>query len=136
MEEVTYTQLSIAAVVLAVLLDRHVLKTDVLKQKVFWVSYAIVVFFQLLSNGLFTGLGIVKYRDFAIAGGDSPEVGPPPFFGDGRIAFAPAEDLGFGFGLVVLAISLWIYLERRGVQSETTAGPPRVKWFSGRSHNN
>ena len=100
------------------------------------MSYAIVVFFQFLSNGLFTGLGIVKYRDAAIIGGDSPATGTPQFFGDGRIAFAPVEDLGFGFGLVVLAISLWIFLEQRGVQKETTAGPPRVRWFSGRTSSN
>ena len=136
MEEVTYTQLSVVAVLLAVVLDVWVLRTRILRQRVFWVSYAIVVFFQFLSNGLFTGLGIVKYRDAAIIGGDSPATGTPKFLGDGRIAFAPVEDLGFGFGLVVLAISLWVFLEQRGVHKETTAGPPRVRWFSGRTSSN
>ncbi len=128
----SYTQLSLTAIVLSIVLDIYILRTKILRQRVFWVSYAIVVFFQLLSNGLFTGLGIVKYRDAAILGGDSPDTGTPAFVGDGRLAYAPVEDLGFGFGLVVLAISLWIFLERRGIQSETTAGPPRVGWFSGR----
>lgn len=128
----TYTQLSITAIVLAVVVDLWIVRGQVLKQRVFWASYAIVVFFQLLSNGAFTGLGIVKYDDSAIVGGTSPAVGAPPMFGDGRIAFAPIEDLGFGFALVVLSVSLWVALERRGVDAKTTAGPPRVKWFSGR----
>jgi hypothetical protein len=129
---VTYTQLSITAIVLAVAVDLWIVRGQVLKQRVFWASYAIVVFFQLLSNGAFTGLGIVKYDDSAIVGGTSPADGAPTMFGDGRIAFAPIEDLGFGFALVVLSVSLWVALERRGLDAETTAGPPRVKWFSGR----
>lgn len=129
----TYTQLSLTAIVLAVIADLWIVRGRVLTQKVFWASYAIVVFFQLLSNGAFTGLGIVKYAGDAILGETSPAVGAPPIFGDGRIAFAPVEDLGFGFALVVLSLSLWVALERKGVDAETTAGPPRVKWFSGRS---
>lgn len=129
----TYTQLSLTAIVLAVIADLWIVRGRILTQKVFWASYAIVVFFQLLSNGAFTGLGIVKYADSAILGSTSPEVGPPPMFGDGRIAFAPVEDLGFGFALVVLSVSLWVAFERKGVDAETTAGPPRVTWFSGRS---
>ena len=131
----TYTQLSLTAIIAAVIVDLYVVRGQVLKQKVFWASYAIVVFFQLLSNGAFTGLGIVKYDDSAIIGGTSPQVGPPPMFGDGRIMFAPIEDLGFGFALVVLSLTLWVALEKRGVDAETTAGPPRVSWFSSRSKN-
>lgn len=131
----TYTQLSLTAIVLAIVIDLWIVRGRVLTQRVFWASYAIVVFFQLLSNGAFTGLGIVKYDGAAILGETSPVVGPPPMFGDGRIMFAPVEDLGFGFALVVLSLSLWVALEHRGVDSETTAGPPRVSWFSGRRKN-
>jgi hypothetical protein len=53
-------------------------------RKVFWTSYAIVVFFQLVSNGMFTGFGIVKYDGDAIIGETSPAVGAPPFIGEGR----------------------------------------------------
>lgn len=128
----TYTQLAVTAILVAVVVDLKVLRTRILTTKVFWACYAIIVFFQLLSNGIFTGAEIVKYRDFAIVGSDSPSVGSPPFIGDGRLAFAPIEDLGFGFGLVVLSLSLWRWFEKRGVDSTTTAGPPRVWIFSGR----
>lgn len=128
----TYTQISLSAVIVAIVFDIYVTRSRVLTHKVFWASYAIVVFFQLLSNGVFTGLGIVKYTDEAILGSQSPAVGAPPMFGDGRIMFAPVEDLGFGFALVVMAISLWMALERRGVDASIVAGPPRVTWFSPR----
>lgn len=128
----TYTQISLSAVVVAVAFDLYVTRSRVLTQKTFWASYAIVVFFQLLSNGVFTGRGIVKYSDAAILGSQSPDVGAPPMFGDGRIMFAPVEDLGFGFALVVMAVSLWMLLERRGLNADIVAGPPRVKWFGPR----
>jgi hypothetical protein len=48
-------------------------------------------------------------------------------FGDGRIVFAPVEDLLFGFALVVLTQVLWVWLGRRGVQRTPYSGPPRVR---------
>jgi lycopene cyclase domain-containing protein len=120
----TYTQLGIAAVLLAGVLDLWVFRTRLLRRRVFWVSYAIIVFFQLITNGLFTGLGIVRYNGDATIGSTSPESGPPPFLGDGRIAFAPVEDLLFGFSLVLLTLSLWVFWGRRGIDRTPTAGPP------------
>lgn len=120
----TYTQLGVVAVVLVVVLDLWVLRTGMVRRRVFWTSYAIIVFFQLLTNGMFTGFGIVRYDGDAIIGSTSPDQGPPPFLGDGRIAFAPMEDLLFGFALVLLTIALWVMWGRRGVQRTPLAGPP------------
>ncbi len=120
----TYTQIGVLAVILTVALDLFLLRTHLVTRKVFWVSYAIIVFFQLITNGMFTGFGIVRYYDDAIIGGTSPELGPPPFIGDGRLAFAPVEDLLFGFALVLLTLVCWVWLGRNGVQRKPNAGPP------------
>lgn len=120
----TYTQLGLVAVVLVVLLDLFVLRTRLVTRRVFWVSYAIIVFFQLITNGMFTGFGIVRYDGDAIVGSTSPAEGPPPFLGDGRIAFAPMEDLLFGFALVLLSLCGWVWWGRRGVDRTPTSGPP------------
>ncbi|MGV1004308.1 MAG: lycopene cyclase domain-containing protein [Candidatus Nanopelagicales bacterium] len=121
----TYTQLSAVSIVLAVAADLWIFRTRLVTRRAFWASYAIILFFQLVTNGMFTGWQIVKYRDEAIIGGDSPAAAAPPFLGDGRIAFAPIEDLGFGFSLILLTLCGWVWLGRRGVQREPHAGPPR-----------
>lgn len=126
----TYTQLAIAAVLVAILLDYGVFKTRLIQQKTFWVSYMIIIGFQFLTNGLFTGLQIVKYRDFAIIGSDSPIDSPPPFLGDGRLFFAPIEDVGFGFSLVLLSMCIWVFTQKKTRDKEIVAGPPRTTFFS------
>ncbi len=120
----SYTQIGVIAVVLAVICDLFVFRTRMITRPIFWTSYAIIFFFQLITNGLFTGFGIVKYDGEAIIGNTSPESGPPPFIGEGRLAFAPVEDLLFGFALVLLSISLWIFWGRRGVERTPMSGPP------------
>jgi len=120
----TYTTLGIIAVTLAVLADLYVFKTRMVTRKIFWASYAIIVFFQLITNGMFTGFQIVKYDGEAIIGSTSPVDTPPPFIGDGRIAFAPVEDLLFGFSLILLSMALWIFWGRRGVERTPLSGPP------------
>jgi hypothetical protein len=121
----TYTQLAVTGVLVAISVDLYVLKTRLVTTKLFWVSDAIIVFFQLISNGFLTGLNIVRYSDDAILGVQSPDAGSPPFLGGGRIAFAPVEDLLFGFALVLLTLSLWVSWGRKGLQREPFAGPPR-----------
>ena len=123
----TYTQLAVLGVVVVALLDLAVLRTRLLRRRVFWASYAIVVFFQLVTNGVLTGLRIVRYDGDAIVGSSTPVDTAPPFLGDGRIAFAPFEDLLFGFALVLLTQCLWVWLGRRGVQRTPYAGPPRIR---------
>ena len=63
----TYTQIALCAVAAAVLLDLA-LRTRLVTRRVFWVSYAIILFFQLLSNGVLTGSGTVHYDGAVIIG--------------------------------------------------------------------
>lgn len=121
----SYTQLTIVGIVVVIIVDLWVLRTRLLTRKIFWVSYAIIVFFQLVSNGLLTGFRIVRYNGEVIIGSSTPVGGPPPFIGDGRLVFAPVEDLMFGFALVLLTLSLWVFWGRMGVQRLPMAGPPR-----------
>jgi len=111
-------------VVIVVLLDLFVFRTKLLGRRVFWVAYAIIVFFQLITNGILTGFGIVRYDGADIIGSSTPIDQPPPFIGDGRIAYAPVEDLMFGFALVVLTLILWVWWGRRAVQRTPYSGPP------------
>ena len=121
----TYTQLALLSVSVVVIADLFIFKTRLLRRRVFWTSYAIVIFFQLVTNGILTGFGIVKYDGAAIIGSTSPQDGPPQVLGDGRIMFAPVEDLLFGFSLVLLTLVLWIWLGRIGIQRDPRSGPPR-----------
>jgi lycopene cyclase domain-containing protein len=105
---VTYTSAALAGVLAAVLVDLVVLRVRLLGRVVFWVNYPIVFVFQLLSNGILTGRGIVRYAPDAIIGW--------------RIVHAPVEDLLFGFALVLLTLDLWVWWGRRGVQREPAAG--------------
>ena len=95
----TYTAAAVLAVVATVLLDLVVLRTRLLTQQRFWVAYAIVLGFQLLTNGVLTGTHTVVYDDQAILGV--------------RVAFAPVEDLLFGFGLVVQTLAWWTFWGER-----------------------
>jgi lycopene cyclase domain-containing protein len=110
---VSYTAAALLAVGGTVLLDLWGLRTRVLARRAFWVSYAIVVFFQLVTNGILTGRGIVFYDGSVIAGSTSYAGSTPALLGDGRIAFAPVEDLLFGFALVVQTLAWWVWWGRR-----------------------
>lgn len=124
----TYTQLGVVAVILVAVVDLGLLRTRLLRRRVFWVSYAIIVFFQLVTNGILTGFSIVQYAGDEIIGSEDVV-----FVGDGRLAFAPVEDLLFGFALVVLTLSWWVWWGRRGVQYRPVAGPPRWTGTADRS---
>ena len=109
----TYTQLCLVAVPLSAVLDLFVLRTRLLTRRSFWVSYAIVLFFQLLTNGWLTGRGIVRYADAAVIGGSRPVL-----VGAGRLLYAPVEDIAFGFALVLQTLAWWVFWGRRGVQRQ------------------
>ena len=100
----TYTELAILSVLLVIVIDRYLLKTRLLEKKAFWTAYAIIVFFQLITNWWLTSRNILSYSEEAIIGW--------------RLASAPVEDLLFGFSMVTLTISLWIFWGRRGVQRD------------------
>jgi lycopene cyclase domain-containing protein len=95
----TYTQIALIAVFIAAFLDLEVLKTKLLKRKVFWTSYAIILPFQLLTNWWLTSRNIVMYSEDTILGL--------------RIASAPLEDLFFGFALILSVMATWVYLGRK-----------------------
>ena len=109
----TYTQAALLGVAGTIALDLLVLRTRLVRRRVFWTSYAIVLVFQLLTNGVLTGRGIVFYAGRAVAGVGSVAGRTPPFLGRGRIAFAPFEDLLFGFALVLQTLSWWVWWGRR-----------------------
>jgi hypothetical protein len=121
----TYTQLSLLGVSIAIGMDLWILHTRLVGRRIFWKSYAIIVSFQLLTNGILTGLRIVRYNGHYIIGSNTPTESAPSFLGDGRIAFAPVEDLLFGFSLVLLTLVLWVWLGRLGVGRTPVTGPPR-----------
>jgi lycopene cyclase domain-containing protein len=91
--------MAVSGVVAVIVLDLLILRTRLLLRKAFWTSYAIVLFFQLIVNGVLTGVPVVRYDPQAIIGR--------------RIACAPVEDLLFGFAMVVLTLSTWVWLGRR-----------------------
>ena len=95
----TYTQIALMAVFIAAFLDLEVLQTKLLKRKVFWTSYAIILPFQLMTNWWLTSREIVMYSEDTILGL--------------RIASAPLEDLFFGFALILSVMATWIYLGRK-----------------------
>ncbi len=99
----SYSWLSLLAVLAAAACDLILLRTFLLRRKAFWTAYAILFGFQLLVNGLLTGLRIVRYDRSAITGI--------------RLAYAPIEDLGFGFALILLTLSCWVTLNRRAWRS-------------------
>ena len=95
----TYTLAALIAVCAALGLDVAVLQTRLTWRRGFWASYGIVLAFQLLVNGVLTGLRIVRYNPHDILGR--------------RLAYAPVEDVGFGFALVLATLSTWVWIGRR-----------------------
>ena len=110
----TYTALALVAVVAVVVLDRWVVRTRLTASGTWWTAYGIIVFFQLLTNGWLTGRGIVRYDGDVILGS-----GAVRLLGDGRLVYAPVEDLAFGFALVLLTCVVWQRLGER--ESDGTA---------------
>ncbi|MDQ5841554.1 MAG: lycopene cyclase domain-containing protein [Chloroflexota bacterium] len=104
----SYTVAATIAVLIAILADLFVLRTALVRSRTWWTAYGIVVFFQLLTNGWLTGRGIVRYSDDAILGSERIV-----FLGDGRIAYAPVEDLAFGFALVLMSCAAWVWTGAR-----------------------
>ena len=107
-----YTAASVLAVVVAVLLDLLVWRTGLLRSRTFWATYAIVLFFQFIVNGILTGLNIVQYDPAVILGL--------------RVFYAPVEDIGFGFALVTIVLSRWVKLGRKVRAGNLDADSPKT----------
>jgi lycopene cyclase domain-containing protein len=96
----TYTVAVLIGVAGALAVDLFVLGTRVVRSRTFWALYPIVLAFQLASNGVLTGRGVVRYNPDDIIGL--------------RIVYAPIEDLAFGFALVLLTLSVWVWWGEKG----------------------
>jgi lycopene cyclase domain-containing protein len=95
----TYTLLAVIGILGALVVDLFVLKTKLVGTGRFWFAYGVLVGFQLLTNGWLTGRGIVQYDEEAIIGV--------------RVAYAPIEDIAFGFALILLTLSVWRWLSKK-----------------------
>ncbi|HEY0636767.1 MAG TPA: lycopene cyclase domain-containing protein [Pseudonocardiaceae bacterium] len=95
----THTTLSLIAVVATVVLDLVILRTRLLGRGDYWTAYAIVLFFQFLTNEWLTSRGVFRYDPGAILGW--------------RIGHAPVEDFLFGFALVTQSMIWWVWWGRR-----------------------
>lgn len=100
----SYTSLALSGVAFTILLDVVVLRTRLLGRKLFWTTYAIVLFFQFATNGVLTGRGVVRYDPHTIIGW--------------RLIYAPVEDVLFGFALVTQTLCWWVWWGRRAVRAQ------------------
>lgn len=91
----TYSDIALNAVLVAVLADLLVLRTQMLTKGIFWLSYSVILPFQLLTNWWLTSRNIVMYSPNQIIGR--------------RLAGAPIEDLLFGFSMILLTLAIWEY---------------------------
>jgi len=92
---VIYSDIALSAVFVAVVLDLFLLKSRMMTRGIFWLTYFLILPFQLLTNWWLTSNKIVMYSDTEIIGQ--------------RLAGAPIEDLLFGFSLVLTVLASWVY---------------------------
>ena len=97
-----YSDIAITAFAIAVMADLFLFKTSMLTRPAFWTSYAIILPFQFLTNWWLTSRNIVMYNPDSIVGL--------------RLFSAPAEDVLFGFSLVLSVMAFWEFWGRRGMQ--------------------
>ena len=98
--ELSYTQITVYALILTIYFDMFITKNSLLSTLRFWISYFIILPFQLLTNYWLTSREIVIYNSEAIIGL--------------RLAGAPIEDLIFGFAMILAVMSLWESKTKRG----------------------
>ena len=94
-----YSDIALNAVFVAVVLDLFLLKSRMMTRGIFWLTYFLILPFQLLTTWWLTSKSIVMYTDTEIIGQ--------------RLAGAPIEDLLFGFSMILLTISAWEYFKIR-----------------------
>ena len=94
-----YSDIALSAVFVSVVLDLFLLKSRMMTRGIFWITYFLILPFQLLTNWWLTSNKIVMYADTEIIGQ--------------RLAGAPIEDLLFGFSMILLTISAWEFFKAR-----------------------
>ncbi|MEY3736852.1 MAG: hypothetical protein RLZZ251_568 [Actinomycetota bacterium] len=97
----TYSDIALNAVVVAVLVDLFLLRTQMMTKGIFWLTYTLILPFQLLTNWWLTSKSIVMYSNDQIIGR--------------RLAGAPIEDLLFGFSLILFTLAVWNFLHIRRI---------------------
>jgi lycopene cyclase domain-containing protein len=95
---VIYSDIALNAVFLAVVLDLFLLKSQMMTRGIFWLTYFLILPFQLLTNWWLTSNQIVMYSNSEIIGQ--------------RLAGAPIEDLLFGFSMILLTLSAWDFFQK------------------------
>jgi lycopene cyclase domain-containing protein len=91
--ELTYTQITVYALIITIFFDMFVTRNSLLSTLRFWISYSIILPFQLMTNWWLTSREIVTYNPDSIMGL--------------RVAGAPFEDLIFGFAMILAVMSAW-----------------------------
>lgn len=99
-----YSDIALNAVFLAVVLDLFFLKSQMMTRGIFWLTYFLILPFQLLTNWWLTDNEIVMYAASDITGQ--------------RLAGAPIEDLLFGFSMILLTLSAWEFFKKRLTQKQ------------------
>jgi lycopene cyclase domain-containing protein len=94
-----YSDIALDAIVLAVISDLFILRTQMITRGIFWLTYLLIVPFQLITNWWLTSKNIVIYSSDQIIGK--------------RLAGAPIEDLLFGFSLILVTLTLWEYFSQK-----------------------
>ena len=97
-----YTLATIVAVIAVIAVELFWARTGIFRTVQYWLTMAIVFFFQVLVDGWLTRLAdpIVRYS--------------PAQFAGVRFPFdIPIEDFGFGFALVTGSIIAWQVAGRR-----------------------
>lgn len=104
-----YTVLAVISVVATVAFERYVVGSGIFRSAQYWISMAIVGFFQILVDGWLTKLSapIVLYSPDHMLGLRFPWD-------------IPVEDFLFGFSMVTGTILLWIRAGRRGSSGART----------------
>ncbi len=91
--ELTYTQITVYALIITIFFDMFLTRNSLLSTLRFWISYSIILPFQLMTNWWLTSREIVAYNPESIMGL--------------RVAGAPFEDLIFGFAMILAVMSMW-----------------------------
>lgn len=91
-----YTILAAISVLVVIWLD-NILKTGLLRNKLFYLFLLVIAGFKFLVNGFLTGKNIVVYN--------------PEYFLGFRLGTIPVEDFLFGFSMVAAAAIFWEYFK-------------------------
>lgn len=111
-----YTLWTLLTVIAVIAVEVFWLKTAIFTQLRYWLSMAIIFFFQILVDGWLTKLSnpIVIYNPANMTGLRWP-------------FDIPIEDFGFGFAMVTLTLMVWIHLKSKSEPSSKTLTNPNPK---------